>query len=176
MKKVILLIFIIGIFYIGMNKVNSKEYKIPDEAIRLRVIASSNSDVDQKVKFKVTNTMENIVYELLKNAKGVDQARNIISNNIDYIDAKVLETLQKEKYPLTYEIKYGLNYFPEKIYKGIKYKEGYYESLVVTLGKGEGNNWWCVLFPPLCMLEAEETDKKQVEYKFFLKEIIDKYL
>ena len=54
---------------------------------------------------------------------------------------------------------------------------GYYESLVVTLGSGEGKNWWCVLFPPLCFLDAEETrQKEEVEYKFFIKEIIDKYL
>lgn len=67
-----------------------------------------------------------------------------------------------------------MNYFPEKEYKGVKYDEGYYESLVITLGEGKGKNWWCVLFPPLCLVEAEESDK--VEYKFFIKELIDKYL
>ena len=57
----------------------------------------------------------------------------------------------------------------------IKYKEGNYESLVVTLGDGSGDNFWCVLFPPLCLLEAEDTNN-EVEYKFFVKELIDKYL
>ena len=61
-----------------------------------------------------------------------------------------------------------------KDYVGVKYPEGEYESLVITLGEGKGDNWWCVLFPPLCLVEAEEhTD---VEYKFFVKEIIDKYM
>ena len=176
MKKLIVVGLIIFLFYISMSKVNSKEFKIPDEAIRLRVIASSNSNIDQQVKFKVTDTMENVIYELLKNAKGVEDARKIINDNMNYIDNKVLETLQKEKYPLSYEIKYGLNFFPEKKYKGVTYSEGYYESLVVTLGEGKGNNWWCVLFPPLCLLEAEETEKEEVEYKFFIKELIEKYL
>ena len=54
-------------------------------------------------------------------------------------------------------------------------KEGNYESLVVKLGEGKGENFWCVLFPPLCLLEAEESDKDEVEYKSFIKEIIDKY-
>jgi len=49
-----------------------------------------------------------------------------------------------------------------------------YESLLVTLGSGKGDNWWCVLFPPLCLLEAEESDK--IEYKFFVQELIEKYL
>lgn len=176
MKKIIVIGLIIFLFYISMSKVNSKEFKIPDEAIRLRVIASSNSNRDQQVKFKVTDTMEKVIYELLKNAKGVEEARKIINDNMNYIDNKVLETLQKEKYPLSYEIKYGLNFFPEKKYKGVTYSEGYYESLVVTLGEGKGNNWWCVLFPPLCLMEAEETEKEEVEYKFFIKELIEKYL
>ena len=65
MKKLMIIAVILLIFYLSMNRVNSKEYKIPDEAIRLRVIASSNSNIDQKVKFKVTDTMENLIYELL---------------------------------------------------------------------------------------------------------------
>ena len=65
------------------------------------------------------------------------------------------------------------NYFPKKVYKGVEYKEGLYESLVVTLGKGEGNNWWCVLFPPICMIEAEESS--DIEYTTMVKEVINKY-
>ena len=75
---------------------------------------------------------------------------------------------------LGYKINFGQNYFNKKKYKGITYEEGYYESLLIILGKGEGDNWWCVLFPPLCLIEAEESDK--VEYKFFIKELIEKYL
>ena len=55
--------------------------------------------------------------------------------------------------------------------KGIEYDEGYYESLLITLGEGKGDNWWCVLFPPLCLIEAEEST--EVEYKSFIKEIIE---
>ena len=83
------------------------------------------------------------------------------------------KSLVNEDY--SYNINYGLNYFPEKEYNGKTYKEGKYESLLVTLGKGEGNNWWCILFPPLCLVEAEESEE-EVEYGFFLKNIIDKFL
>ena len=67
-----------------------------------------------------------------------------------------------------------MNYFPSKTYKGIVYDGGYYNSLVVTLGDGEGDNWWCVLFPPLCLMEENETTS-DVEYKFFVKSIIEKF-
>ena len=74
----------------------------------------------------------------------------------------------------TFSINYGLNYFPEKNYKGVRYEEGNYESLVVTIGKGKGSNFWCVLFPPLCNLEVDNTE--DVTYKFKVKEIIDSFL
>ena len=82
--------------------------------------------------------------------------------------------LEQEQYNEGFSINFGSNYFPETTYKGITYDDGYYESLVVTLGKGEGDNWWCVLFPPLCLLEAEEGT--EVEYRSFVKEILDKYV
>ena len=85
-----------------------------------------------------------------------------------------MESEMKNK-EYSYDIDYGMHYFPEKVYKGIKYEEGYYESLLITLGKGEGNNWWCVLFPPLCVLEAEETNTNEIKYKSFVKELIEKY-
>ena len=78
-----------------------------------------------------------------------------------------------QNYNLPYSINFGLNYFPEKEYKGIVYEEGYYESLLITLGEGKGNNWWCVLFPPLCLLEAEENT--EVEYTSLVGELLEKY-
>ena len=86
-----------------------------------------------------------------------------------------LEKVTRKLEELGYKVNFGINYFPEKNYKGVIYEEGYYESLVVTLGSGNGENWWCVLFPPLCLMEGEETNTDEVEYKSFVKEMIDKY-
>ena len=78
-----------------------------------------------------------------------------------------------DKYNMDFDINYGLNYFPKKEFKDIVYDEGYYESLVVTLGSGLGDNWWCVLFPPLCMIEASESSN--IEYTTLVSELINKY-
>ena len=80
-----------------------------------------------------------------------------------------------EKYNINYDISYGNNYFPKKIYKGVTYPEGKYQSLVITLGEGKGDNWWCVLFPPLCLIEAEESEEN-IEYSSFFKTIFDKII
>lgn len=173
MKKLILIILIIGIFLFN-NK--TEAVAIPDDAIRLRVIPSSNSAYDQEIKMKVSKVLQKNLYNLLKDVKGVNNARKIINENLTKIDQSINEILIKENYDLGYKIHYGDNYFPEKEYKGIKYEEGNYESLLVTLGNGEGDNWWCVLFPPLCLIEADESEKDEVEYKFFIQELIEKYL
>ena len=94
-------------------------------------------------------------------------------NNLELIKKEVKTTLQNNDTELNYTINFGKNYFPTKNFKGINYDAGNYESLLITLNEGKGDNWWCVLFPPLCLLEAEEgTD---VEYKLLVKEIIEKY-
>ena len=149
-------------------------YVIPEDALRIRVIANSNSEYDQEVKMLIKEKIQSKLYNLLKDSKGVNEARIIINNNLPNIDKEVNNTLKELEYELGYDINYGLNYFPSKEYKGTIYEEGYYESLVITLGEGAGDNWWCVLFPPLCLLEAEEST--DVEYTSYVKELIDKYI
>ena len=158
-----------------IQSTEASEIQIPDTAIRLRVIASSNSTRDQEVKLKVKSKLESQAYKLLDGVTSIDLARRIISDNLDNIEAEIQGVLEEERYDLGYKINFGKNYFPEKEFKGIIYEEGDYESLVVTLGNGAGDNWWCVLFPPLCLLEAEETETDEVEYKFFVQELIEKY-
>ena len=174
MKKSIILILVFIVLYVIIGNVVAKNDIIPEEAIRIRVIANSNSEYDQQVKIKVKNQVEKDMYNILKDKNNIEEVRTTIRNNIKRERNNIEKVLSKEQYKLPFEINYGYNYFPEKEYKGIKYKEGYYESLVVTLGEGLGDNWWCVLFPPLCMIEAE--DATDVEYTSMAKEIINKYL
>lgn len=174
MKKMIIGCVAILLTYGFISNMTASAKMIPDEAIRLRVIPNSNSDYDQSIKGKVKDSLQNSMYELLKNTKGVEEARKVITSNLPLIDQRIKNVLEAVGYQEGYTIDYGYHYFPEKQFEGISYEEGNYESVLVTLGKGEGDNWWCVLFPPLCLIEAEESDS--VEYQFFLQELIEKYL
>ena len=173
MRKLIIFLITITLIF-SFSKTASGERLIPDEAIRLRVISNSNSQYDQQIKMKVKDELQTEMYLLLKDTRNIDEARNIIKSNLGHFDNGIKDTLDKEKYPLGYSLDFGEHYFPSKKYKGIEYEKGYYESLLVKLGKAEGDNWWCVLFPPLCLLEGHEST--EVEYKFFVKEIINKFL
>lgn len=146
---------------------------LPKETIRLRVLANSNSIEDQRIKMEVAKTVKENLSQVLDNVVDIKEARTKIINNLDLIEKDIKNTLQKNDTSLNYQVNFGKNYFPSKNYKGINYEEGNYESLLVSLNKGKGDNWWCVLFPPLCLLEAEEST--DVEYKLLVKEIIEKY-
>ena len=173
MKKSILLIILVIVLYMIIGNVVAKNELIPEEAIRIRVIANSNSDYDQEIKMKVKEQVEKDIYNLLKDKKNIEEVRNTIKGNLEQEKNNISNVLKNENYKLPFEVNFGYNYFPKKEFKGITYKEGYYESLVVTLGDGLGDNWWCVLFPPLCMIEAEEST--DVEYTSMVKEIVNKY-
>lgn len=166
MKKIICVLFIFTIIILSNNQ-KKEEIIIPKESIRFRILANSNSVEDQALKLKIKNDIkENLFLEL--NTKSYETTEEEIERNI----FKIKNILTK--YNVEYNISYGENYFPEKEYKGVTYPEGEYQSLVITLGKGVGNNWWCVLFPPLCLMEAEENNYKDVEYQLYVNKILDK--
>lgn len=166
MKKVIIIILVVLIL-ISVIK-TEESLVIPEESIRFRVIANSNSLKDQELKMAVVKDLEQNIIPNIETANSLKESKDLINNNIPLIN----NTLSK--YTDNYNISFGENYFPVKEYNGVLYNEGDYESLVITLGQGSGENFWCVLFPPLCLLEAEESTKDEVEYKSLVKEIIDK--
>ena len=167
MKKIIVCLFIVTVLVL----VNKEETKvlIPEDAIRFRIIANSNSIEDQKEKIEIRNELEPIIGDILTNSTTKEETKTEINNNLYKINHVI------DKFNTTYDVNYGLNFFPEKNYKVVTYKEGNYESLVITLGDGLGDNWWCVLFPPLCLLEANETNYDDITYTSYIQELINKY-
>ena len=171
-RKLILIILTIVTIYVVYNNVKAEEIVIPNTAIRLRVIPNSNNLLDQEMKGKVKEYLEKNLYKNFANVDDIDEARTIINNNIPKIEEDITSIFNENNYNMKFKVKYGNNYFPEKEYKGITYEEGYYESLVVEIGEAKGDNFWCVLFPSLCLLETEENT--EVEYKLGVLELINK--
>ena len=161
MKKTILILSII----ILILCINKKDYTIPKDSIRFRVIANSNDYNDQELKKTIVENLKSNLIDTNKSTNIVE-TRKYIKENIPLFTKTVENTLNNNE---EFHINYGKNYFPEKTYNNEVYPEGEYESLVVTLGEGKGDNFWCVLFPPLCFEEKED-----YQYKSFIKEIFDK--
>jgi len=171
MKKIIIILTLITAFLI-YKETKADTIIIPETAIRLRVIPNSNSALDQSMKNKVKEYLEKNTYELLREETDIDKARNLIQENIPLLEQNINKIFEENNYEIAYNINYGYNYFPEKEYRGIKYNEGYYESIIISIGKAEGDNWWCVLFPNLCLLDTE--NKNDIEYKSWVLETINK--
>lgn len=127
------------------------------EPIRIRIIPNSNSKEDIETKMYLKNILEQYVI------KDID-----INNINDYLED--INTLVYESIGEDYKLEYGDNYFPRKMYDNKIYKSGYYESLVITLGKGEGDNWWCMLYPNICF---EDYNTEDLKYDFYIKRIFN---
>lgn len=164
MKKIVFLLFIIVVFSSAVLK--DRTILIPENAIRIRVIANSDNIHDQEIKSKVKNEVNYYLYSKLRNIDNYNEAKGIIKNSYLELNNVI------DKYTNNYTLSYDNNYFPEKEYKNTKYKEGNYESVVITLGKGEGKNFWCVLFPPLCLIDEENLSN--AEYKLYVNELLKK--
>lgn len=171
--KTIFIFLITALVYVFLGNNFNQEIIIPKESIRFRIIADDNTEASEKIKFKIKMLIELELSEILDEKDNFLSSKAKIENNLKRLENKVNSMLKKEKILESVQISYGSHFFPEKFYNGVKYQSGFYESLVVILGNGLGNNWWCVLFPPLCNLENKNYSNE--EYKLLVWEIIKKY-
>ena len=167
-KKIFFLL--LGLTIVMVYNINKEEISIPNESIRLRVIPNSNEPKDINIKEQVKTYLEKDIYNLVKNIDDIETARNTIKNNLTSIETNIDSIFKSNNYNKQYKVNYGNNYFPEKTYAGKTYDEGYYESLVIYIGEGKGDNWWCVLFPNFCLVDTKE----DITYKSFIKDLINK--
>lgn len=134
---------------------------IPEQSIRLRILANSDSAGDQLVKREIRDAvvaqMDQWVSEL-DNPQSIEDARAVIRRHLPELEELVGAELKSRGLNYDYQVELGVVPFPTKLYGGTVYPAGDYEAVRVTLGKGEGQNWWCVLFPPLCFIDAGTGD------------------
>ena len=163
MKKIIFIVICLVIGALVYQKTD--DIVIPTDAIRIRIIANSNNIEDLYQKKKLKDGIKNDLYDLVKDSSNSRDASISIKDNIDTINNLIKNRTNN------YKISYGKNYFPKKIYKGVVYPPGEYDSLVITLGNGLGDNWWCVLYPPLCLIDDNE-ETSDVEYQFLVSKLL----
>lgn len=189
--KLIMILFILSLIY--LQTVGAKEpiveeeafQIIPDEAIRLRILANSDGEKDQQVKRLVRDEVSEQISGWVEQLDDIDEARELIESRIPEITETVKRVVATygEK---NVQVEYGKNInFPVKLYDSYLYPAGEYEAVLITIGQGSGANWWCVLFPPLCFLDfsngtvvadADQEDEQEVQVeeeepvkiKFFL--------
>lgn len=134
----------------------AEECEIYNSTIRLHVIANSNSDSDQSAKLKVRDAILEHVSEYESESK--EQTLTMIASDKEAIETIARQTLEKEGISDTVSLEIGQESYPRRDYEGFSLPAGEYTSVRLVIGEGEGENWWCVLFPPLCTSQAIEYD------------------
>lgn len=148
----VLLLFLYTIIC-SISYVEAVSTDISNSVFRLHVIANSNSEEDQNLKYKVRDNLLNYMNNICANCTSKEDAINLVTAHQDEFKQVALETIKKEGYSYDVKIEIGNFEFPTKQYGDISLPAGFYDALKVEIGKAEGRNWWCVMFPSLCFVD-----------------------
>ncbi len=162
----VILVIIIGIGFPIVHQIHrSQEAFTPNNLIRIHVVANSDSAADQAVKLKVKDRLVNWLSPELAHCKTAAESRRILSRRLDEISKVASAELSANGRSYPVKAMLGDFDFPTRQYGELVLPAGRYQALRVVLGNGSGKNWWCVLYPPLCVKStAAEVSKRPAEW------------
>ena len=150
-----ILLFIYVIHPVIQDKLIENPYN--EEIIRFHVRANSDKEVDQKLKLEVRDEILKEMNDKFQAVDSIEESRQIIVNNLDEIEEISRKVIEENDYDYEVEAKLLMEEFPVRRYGAMVYPQGDYETLLVTIGEGQGQNWWCVMFPPLCFVDLTQS-------------------
>lgn len=179
MQKVITIIVILllmGVVIIAGCFTTTNNINYESELFRIHIIANSNSSQDSEVKYKIKDEFSNLLTPMLANCTSKYDVRKIVENNKSTLKLVADNILRENNFNYVSKIEIKSEYFPARVYGEYSVPSGDYDGVTVVLGDGKGDNWWCVMFPPLCYYNASNlNNSKNVVYKSKLLEIIKQF-
>ena len=166
--KKLLIIFILFILYFIFNSISYSYYisnNLEESLFRLHIIANSDSEEDQNLKLYIRDNIINYLKNYqFSNKKDLIKFLNAHKEDLNEL---IKSSIIQKGYNYNFTVEIGNSFFPQKKYENIILPSGYYDGLKVKIGKAEGKNWWCVLFPPMCLIN-ESTCKLPEESELLL--------
>ena len=172
MKKAVLILTLLSLIIMVGYRLKTTETALANGIVRLHVIANSDTERDQQLKLKVRDVILEKTRAKYSDTKNIDSVRINLESDIEYIEQIAKNVIISEGYDYNVNVVLGESYFPRKSYGNITLPEGNYNALKVEIGKAEGKNWWCVLFPPLCFVD-EACVKVSSQGDIYMKENLD---
>ena len=151
----ILCVFVLCAAVCNILPVHGEE-KIYESVVRLHVLANSDSEDDQALKLKVRDAILSYVSPRVIDSSSREEAIEILNCELEEIKKAATKVVADEGYDYSVEVTLTLEDYPTRNYESMSFPSGEYVSLRVMIGEAEGQNWWCVLFPPLCLSAASE--------------------
>ncbi len=136
---------------------------ISDEVFRLHILANSDSEADQSLKLKVRDKVLLYTQSLFEKAKTKEEAESLISDNLQSISNTAYKEVLDNGYDYTVKAEITNMYFTTRYYDNYTLPSGMYDALRITIGSGKGHNWWCIMFPSICISSEEDKDEKAKE-------------
>ncbi|EOD01683.1 stage II sporulation protein R [Caldisalinibacter kiritimatiensis] len=170
---IVLLILIIVVSFISLKDVYKNRDSYKQNLIRFHVIANSDSPEDQNLKRKVRDKVIKEMNQRFEDVKSINESRSIIKESLDDIKYLASEEVKNNGKDYNVDVHFGTSNFPTKTYGNFTLPAGEYEAVRVVIGEGKGQNWWCVMFPPLCFVDITHgltNEKTKNELKQVLSE------
>ena len=167
----VICLFVVGSFFntrqaLGVTEENIVE-DISEKLIRFHVLANSDSDIDQDLKLRVKDEVLKYISPILNESQSLEESREILKREDKNIIKIAEDYIKSQGFDYTVETTLTRENFPVKEYGNIVLPQGEYEAYRILIGEGKGQNWWCVMFPPLCFIDVtkgqvayDETEKK----------------
>ncbi len=162
----VVILIICAAFCIPMDK---------EDFLRIHIRADGNSEAEQNVKYLVKDAVVEYLAPLVAACSDVAESKQIVKNNLPQIKKVVENVLKQNGFDCAVTLSVKKENFPARSYGEISLSPGVYDSLIVNLGSGKGDNWWCVIYPPLCFVGAQANGTNAVRYRSKLLEIIREY-
>ena len=171
MRKVCIIVFLISIIILscvgcGLTQTANAEY------LRIHIRANSNAQNEQSIKYAVSNKVVEFLTPIVAECNSKQRAMELLENNLNNIESVANTVLRENGYSYVANAYLCEEKFPTRVYNGFTLESGIYDALIIELGSGKGQNWWCVLYPPLCFTE----NVAGYHYKSKILEIINDFL
>lgn len=164
---IIVLILTLPILFVGCSQTETKSY------LRIHIRANSNDKVDQDIKYVIKTDVVNFLTPLIVECNNFEEVKAIILNNLCNIENICDDSLKENNFEYKSSASINNEFFPTRNYGEYTLVQDYYDALIINLGEGVGDNWWCVVYPPLCFTTYSST--QSVVYKSKILEIIKKF-
>ena len=161
---VIVVILIVGTSYKEVNK----------DYLRIHIRANSNLEVDQLIKYQIKDAIVETLTPYVASCNSFEEVENVISKNLNVVDSVANNILARNGFLYKAKSKLASEEFPTRSYNGFVLEKGIYDALIVELGQADGDNWWCVIYPPLCFTST--SSGSNVIYKSRILEMIKNVL
>lgn len=160
-KNILIIIFLFLIYFIfySFSYSHSVSQELEENLFRLHIIANSDSEEDQALKLYVRDKVVNYLHQFSFSSKS--ELISFINNNIAELENVVNDSINEKGYSYPFSIEISNSFFPKKDYNNIHLPAGSYDGLKIKIGESDGKNWWCVLFPPMCLIDSNTCELSQ---------------